>query len=76
MQTRKGIVPLDWKLIGAILANEGNNSQAEFFKSFLNEMRSWGTNYEINFQLAEIAKELQEPDRELLSIFCNQHGEN
>lgn len=71
---RKGIVPIDWKLIGAMCADEGSTAQVEFFKSFLNEMRSWGTNYQIQTQLCEVAKDLSSPDKELLSIFCDQHG--
>ena len=73
---RNGIVPLDWKLIGAMLANSGDDEQVPFFKSFLNEMRSWGTNHQIEFQLVSIAKELSSADRELLSIFCNEHGKD
>jgi len=71
---RKGMVSFDWTLIGAMCADEGSDSQVEFFKGFLNEMRSWGTNYQIEFQLTEIAKCLTSADRELLSIFCNEHG--
>jgi hypothetical protein len=73
---RKGIVPLDWKLIGAMCADEGSVAQLEFFKSFLNEMRSWGTNFQIEVQLCEIAGELEDADRRLLSIFCDQHGDD
>ena len=73
---KKGIVPLDWELIGAMLANGGDDEQVPFFKSFLNEMRSWGTNHQIHFQLASIARQLNSADRELMSIFCNEHGDD
>ena len=71
---RKGIAPLDWALIGAMLANLGEIEQTEFFTSFLNEMRSWGTNHQIQLQLIAIAKNLSGADRGLLRIFCDQHG--
>jgi len=74
---RKGIVPLDWKLIGAMLANEDCTAQVEFFKQFIEEMRLWnGTNYQIHSQLISIAKELPGIDRELWSFFCDKHGGN
>ena len=72
---RKGIVPLDWKLIGAMLANEDSEAQIEFFEQFIEEMRLWhGTNYQIHNQLCTIARKLPNSDRELWSFFCNQHG--
>ena len=74
---KKGIVPLDWKLIGAMLANETSEEQIEFFKQFIEEMRLWnGTNFQIHSQLISIAKKLPAADRELWSFFCNQHGED
>jgi hypothetical protein len=73
---RKGIVPLDWSLIGSMLANEGDNEQAEFLKALLNEMRTWGTNFQIEMQLCHIASKLSSADRELLSIFCVEHGDD
>ena len=72
---KKGIVPLDWKLIGAMLANEDATAQIEFFKQFLEEMRAWqGTNYQIHNQLCTIARGLSDADRQLWSFFCDQHG--
>lgn len=72
---RHGIaMPVDWKYLGAVLANEGSVAQVDFFKSFLDEMRSWGTNHQIELQLISIAKELSGADRGLLSLFCDQHG--
>ena len=74
---KKGIVPLDWKLIGAMLANEDCSAQVEFFKQFIEEMRLWhGTNYQIHNQLHCIAKELSSADRGLWSFFCGQHGDS
>jgi hypothetical protein len=57
-----------------MLANLGEVEQVEFFQSFLDEMRSWGTNHQIEIQLIAIAKDLSEADRGLLRIFCDQHG--
>jgi len=74
---KKGIVPLDWKLIGAMLANEDATAQVEFFKQFIEEMRLWqGTNYQIHSQLCAIGKELSSADRELWYYLWNQIGED
>ena len=34
---------IDWKYLGALLANEGDDEQANFLKSFVKECKSWGT---------------------------------
>ena len=74
---RRGIITdIDWGYIGAVLANEGDIEQAEFLKSLLNEMRTWGTNFQIQVQLAHTASRLSSADRELLSIFCGEHGDD
>ena len=59
---------IDWAYIGALLANAGDDKQAEFFKSFVKECLSWGTYYQAELQLAFINKHLTEKEKELLGM--------
>ena len=57
---------VDWEYIGAVLANEEDDTQAKFFKSFVKEIKSWGTAHQGEFQLAKIGSNLTEEEKELL----------
>ena len=35
----------DWSYVGALLAHDDDHAQIEFFKSFVKECKSWGTEY-------------------------------
>lgn len=61
-------LPMDWELVAAYLANEGDDIQIKFFTRMLKEMRSWGTDYEIELQLAAVNSGLSDDDKELLTI--------
>lgn len=63
-----GLQEIDWKLAGATLANQGDNEQADFFRAFVKECRSWGTHYQIEFQLARVNQKLNGKEREILSM--------
>jgi len=58
---------IDWKYVGALLANEDEEKQINFFKSFVSECKSWGTTYQIGIQLAEICQKLTNEEKEILS---------
>ena len=58
---------IDWQYVGALLANEGDNAQVPFFKAFVKECKSWGTNYQVGMQLATICNGLTDDEKEVLS---------
>lgn len=65
---KKGIITeIDWKYIGAILANESDEDQAMFFKSFVQEAKKYGTSYQTYYQMASIGSKLTEEEKELIS---------
>lgn len=69
MAIKKGIMTqIDWAYIGAVLANTGDDSQVEFFTSFLKECRSWGTNHQVEKQLACVNALLSDEDKEALKM--------
>jgi hypothetical protein len=66
---KKGIITeIDWPYIGAVLANEGSEEQVQFFKAMAKEMRSWGTQHQVEFQLADVNKELTKEEKEIFSM--------
>jgi len=58
---------IDWKYVGALLANEDETSQIAFFKHFVKECKSWGTSYQVGVQLASVSKDLTDNEKEVLS---------
>jgi len=58
---------IDWKYVGALLANQSNDEQVDFFKQFVAECKSWGTSYEVGIQLAYISDKLTKKEKEVLS---------
>ena len=66
---RKGIfTEIDWKYIGAVLANSDEKEQTDFFKTFIGECRSWGTAYQVGVQLASVNHNLTDEERETISM--------
>ena len=61
------IKEVDWELIGASLANEGDDIQSLFFKALIKELNSWGTSYQVGIQLAGISHKLTKSEKETLS---------
>lgn len=62
------ITEIDWALIGAQLAQESDVEQVEFFKSFVKECKTWGTNHQVEMQMACINHKLSAEERESLSM--------
>lgn len=69
---RIGLNPVDWKHVGAVLANSGSDEQLDFFRSFIKETQSWGTKHQIHMQLAEVNKDLTEEERDIISMLGYQ----
>lgn len=66
---KKGILTdLDWKYIGAVLASEGDDVQADFFKSFLKECLAWGTFHQVESQLAAVNMKLTDQEKDLIGM--------
>jgi hypothetical protein len=65
---RLGLKELDWELIGASLAQCDDDVQALFFQSFVKECKSWGTNFQVEGQLAAVNSHLTKEEREILSM--------
>ena len=59
---------IDWKLVGAQLANLGDEEQADFFKAFIKECNGWGTRYQVESQFAAINAKLTDEEREQFSM--------
>jgi len=66
------ITEINWKYIAAVLANEGDDVQSDFFKSFVAECKTWGTSYEVQTQLASINAKLTKDEKELLGMITYQ----
>ena len=64
-----GIVKeIDWPYVGALLAQEGDDKQTEFFKGFIAECLSWGTHLQVEQQLAHVNLKLSSDERKVLSM--------
>ncbi len=59
-------IAYDWKFLGAVLANEGDDVQADFLKSFVKEMDNWGTQFQKESQLLGVNQKLTEHERDIL----------
>ena len=59
---------IDWKLMGALLANKGDVEQADFLKAFIKECLSWGTRHQVEMQLAFVNSKLTSEERQVLSM--------
>ena len=63
-----GLVEIDWGYVGAKLATLSDTEQISFFKAFVKECQTWGTEYQIQMQLANINMALTEKEKETLSM--------
>ena len=66
---------IDWKLMGALLANKGDVEQADFLKAFIKECLSWGTRHQVEMQLASVNHKLTSDERELLAMLSYNETE-
>ena len=72
---KKGLMTeIDWGYIGALLAQEGDDMQSEFFKAFVKECKSWGTNYQVELQLAGVNQLLTDEEKEALAMLSYKEG--
>lgn len=65
---RIGLQKPDWSYIGAVLARCSDEEQVEFFKAFLKECRSWGTEHQVEMQLAGVNQKLTDSERDALGM--------
>jgi len=66
---------VDWKLMGALLADKGDVEQADFLKSFIKECLSWGTRHQVEMQLAFVNNKLTSDERRVLSMLSYEEGQ-
>jgi len=59
---------IDWKYVGALLANESDKEQASFLKGFVKECNGWGTRLQVEYQLAVVNHLLTKDEKETLSM--------
>ena len=59
---------VDWEYLGALLAQTGDDDQAAFLKSFVNECNSWGTRHQVEMQLACVNRLLTLDEKNTLSM--------
>jgi len=72
---RQGIrTAIDWALVGAELAKEDDHAQVEFFKSFLKECRTFGTDYQTDIQLMSINEKLTDDEKEMMQTIGYMEG--
>jgi hypothetical protein len=63
-----GLQDVDWGYVGAMLSRESDESQVKFFKAFVKEALSWGSNYQVEQQLAFVNLKLTEKEKEVLGM--------
>ena len=63
----------DWKLIGVNLANAGADNQADFLKSFIEEIYKLPSVYQSEIQLHAINSKLTNDEKEKLALICTIH---
>jgi len=73
---RFGLKDYDWGYVGAKLAQSDDNAQTEFFKRFIKECKTWGTNYQIEMQLLYVRDKLTIEERELLNTLTYEKEED
>ena len=59
---------IDWKYVGAMLAQADDTDQAEFFKGFVRECGTWGTKLQVEQQLAAVNLKLTPEERATLKM--------
>jgi hypothetical protein len=59
---------VDWQYVGALLARGSDEEQAEFFRGFLHECKSWGTTFQLEQQLACVNLKLTDEEKEILAM--------
>jgi hypothetical protein len=68
MIMKMGLQDIDWAHAGACLARSDADEQATFFKAFVHECGTWGTQYQVELQLASVNRKLTVQERGCLSM--------
>lgn len=63
-----GLRNIEWGDVGAQLARADDNEQAAFFKAFVKECVTWGTQRQVEQQLSFVNRLLTPEEREVLSM--------
>ena len=63
-----GIADIDFAYVGAVLARSDDDEQATFFKAFVKECKSWGTNHQVGMQLAGVNHKLTTEEKQTLGM--------
>lgn len=65
---RIGLQNTDWGYIGAKLAQVDDNEQAEFFRAFVEEIKTFETQHQRDVQLSAIGSKLSNEEKKYLSV--------
>lgn len=66
---------INWDFLGAYLAQADDETQAEFFKAFFKEVKTYPTHHAQEMQMLYIGKHLDDEDRELLKTIAYKEGD-
>jgi len=72
---RLGLQDVEWEYVGAKLAQDDDEAQAKFFKSFIKECLSWGTQYQVELQLAMVNDKLTADEKNVIGMLGYEGGE-
>lgn len=65
---KQGLI-IDYQTVAALLANESDEEQVAFFKTFLKELKGvCRTNYNAEMQLAGVNRQLTDDEKELIGM--------
>lgn len=59
---------VDWKYLGALLAQSDDDDQVEFLQEFVKECNSWGTRHQVESQLASVNMRLSDDEKQTLGM--------
>ena len=65
----KNEIEFNWYLMGAKVANESDESQAEFFRGFANEINSWETHSQREMQMINVNKRMTDKIKDILEKY-------
>lgn len=65
---RSGV--FDWQALGAMLAEEGDQEQIAFFRSFADEILRWPVAMNRDWQMLEIAKHLNKDQKYIIGTIA------
>jgi len=63
-----GFTEIDWEYVASQLAHEDDNTQATFLKAFVKECGTWGTQFQVEKQLAGVNHLLADEEKDVLGM--------